>query len=130
MILALLHDGKRFWNKETRTNSLTSGPRSPTKMECSAGRSSRLYEESASTELMIVMIGVDCVKMKKIPSILKTTARGPVQLKWPVGARDRLPIASQRLGSCSRAREINEAIAGIAAASSKKRLVRLVQYEE
>ena len=42
MILADLQEGNRFWNNETRTYSLTSGPRSPTKMECSGPRSSRL----------------------------------------------------------------------------------------
>ena len=40
MIFADLHDGKRAWKRETRTNSLTSGPRSPTKMENSGPRSS------------------------------------------------------------------------------------------
>lgn len=42
MILADLHDGKRLWKSETKTYSLTSGPRSPTKMEYSGVRSSRL----------------------------------------------------------------------------------------
>ena len=45
MILADLHEGKRLWNKETRTYSLTSGPRSPTKMENSGPRSSRLQQK-------------------------------------------------------------------------------------
>ena len=39
MILADLQDGYLFWKRETRTYSLTSGPRSPTKMECSGPRS-------------------------------------------------------------------------------------------
>lgn len=46
MILADLQVGKRFWNRETRTYSLTSGPRSPTKIEYSGPRSSRLHSVS------------------------------------------------------------------------------------
>src|ERR1700712_307569 len=42
MILADLHDGNLFWNSECRTYSLTSGPRSPPKMENSGPRSSLL----------------------------------------------------------------------------------------
>ena len=42
MIFADLHVGNRFWKRDTNTNSLTSGPRSPTKIECSGPRSSRL----------------------------------------------------------------------------------------
>ena len=42
MIFADLQDGNLFWNSETNTYSFTSGPRSPTKMEYSGPRSSRL----------------------------------------------------------------------------------------
>ena len=40
MILADLQEGNRLWKSETRTYSLTSGPRSPTKMLYSGPRSS------------------------------------------------------------------------------------------
>lgn len=40
MILADLQDGNRLWKRETRTYSLTSGPRSPTKILYSGPRSS------------------------------------------------------------------------------------------
>lgn len=40
MIFALLQLAKRLWKSETRTYSLTSGPRSPTKIENSGPRSS------------------------------------------------------------------------------------------
>jgi hypothetical protein len=38
MILADLQEGKRDWKRDTRTNSFTSGPRSPTKMLYSGPR--------------------------------------------------------------------------------------------
>src|ERR1700734_3836263 len=55
IILADLQDGKRLWKRETRTNSLTSGPRSPTKMEYSGPRSSRLERVSGYKTQSLVM---------------------------------------------------------------------------
>lgn len=106
MILADLHDGKRFWKRETRTYSLTSGPRSPTKIECSGPRSSRL-ECVSHTRLHI--------QPRSLPSISQATARCPVQLEWPVGVGYDGAVESQGLGGSLSALKIDEAVAGIAA---------------
>src|ERR1700712_4845383 len=57
MILADLQDLNLFWNKESKTYSLTSGPRSPTKMENSGPRSSRLRSASPPPEAQLSLKG-------------------------------------------------------------------------
>lgn len=127
MILADLHDGKRDWNKETRTNSLTSGPRSPTKMEYSGPRSSlrcRLAKPRYIAELFISCEGA------VLPSVSEPTARGPVKLEWSVAIRDLATIQLESLGGSLRGLEINEAISGtstrLRSAASSLVILRLI----
>lgn len=84
MILALLHEGKRDWNSDTKTNSLTSGPRSPTKMLYSGPRSSlKGVSQQAAPE------STDHDAWEHLPTINKTTARRPVELEDLVGVGNR-----------------------------------------
>jgi len=69
MILADLHDGKRLWKRETRTYSFTSGPRSPTKMEYSGPRSSRLERSEYKN---------DPDRQKTVDSYLRSARPPPV----------------------------------------------------
>lgn len=110
MILADLQDGKRDWKSETSTNSLTSGPRSPTKM---------LYSGPRSSLRLIVSFPAfarSCEGEKaNIPTINQTATASPVELEHARGVGDRSARESKSLGSCLRAVELDEAVASVAA---------------
>ena len=108
MIFADLQDGKRLWKSETRTYSLTSGPRSPTKIEYSGERSSLVARQKNSGKMEVLCL----------PSISQSASTGPVELELTLRVWHRLTIELQRLGRSLRRRKINEAVAGIAAANS------------
>jgi hypothetical protein len=111
MILADLQDAYLFWKSDMRTNSVTSGPRSPTKMENSGPRSSRLLL-GVLAQFMVRSLGY-----LSSPAIGKTATRGPVQLEGAVGVGDQGATQLERLLSCSGSIEINEAVSSIAAAA-------------
>ena len=110
MIFADLHEAKRLWKSETRTNSLTSGPRSPTKIEYSGPRSSRLIYHEFSHHKSLAREQVQTVY---IPSIGEPSTGGPVQLKRSASVGNHLAIQAECLGRGFRGGKIDEAISGI-----------------
>lgn len=57
MILADLHEGNLAWKREWSTYSFTSGPKSPTKIEYSGPRSSRLRSARPPPEAQFSLKG-------------------------------------------------------------------------
>src|SRR5688572_33080946 len=123
MILADLHDGKRAWNRETSTYSLTSGPRSPTKMLYSGPRS--------SLSCMSVYHNNCRDSITNVPTIHKTTARCPVKLELARRVGHRSSVERESLVSSLRSSKFDEAVASVARKSqfpiSNRKVMRLTQ---
>ena len=113
MIFADLHEGKRPWKSETRTNSLTSGPRSPTKIENSGPRSSlrQTLEETVQTQY------TKSTKinntLENLPTIDKSATRSPVELEGTARVGNLGTVEGKSLLRSLRGAELDEAIARI-----------------
>jgi len=102
MILADLQDGNRLWNIETKTYSLTSGPRSPTKIENSGPRSSRLTLVSEELGYIISRLLLPYLRSARPPPEAQFSLKGRLEFGISVPLRVRAFAAAAELAKSTK----------------------------